>query len=165
MGDLNPASALGGHHASHQPNGHKRPQCTSQNNMRLSSTPVLFVCALSTHFSLAHKEKPKTCRNVPGSAGYPKAAAWSKLNATIGGRLVNVVPTAKYCARLPGGACTDAQWTSAVFRSTIPGSMTKVCSSITQTLSSGSLRRGCEEQLGAGAFLPLIYVAQILINV
>ncbi|KAF7349910.1 FAD-binding domain-containing protein [Mycena venus] len=92
--------------------------------MRLSSTPVLFlVCALSTHFSLAHKENHQTCRNVPGSAGYPKAAAWSKLNATIGGRLVNVIPTAKYCARLPGGTCTDAQWTSALFRSTIPGSM------------------------------------------
>ncbi|KAJ7869382.1 hypothetical protein B0H13DRAFT_2350974 [Mycena leptocephala] len=47
-----------------------------------------------THFWLAHKEKHQTCRNVPGNAGYPKAAAWSKLNATIGGRLVNVVPTA-----------------------------------------------------------------------
>ncbi|KAJ6560649.1 FAD-binding domain-containing protein [Mycena vulgaris] len=92
--------------------------------MRLSSTPVLFlVCILYTHFSLAHKKKHQTCRNVPGSAGYPKAAAWSKLNATIGGRLVNVVPTAKYCANLPGGACTDAQWTSALYRSTIPGSM------------------------------------------
>ncbi|KAJ7698375.1 FAD-binding domain-containing protein [Mycena rosella] len=94
--------------------------------MRLSSTVVLFlVCTLSTHcFSLAHKEKHQTCRNIPNSAGYPKAAAWSKLNATIGGQLVNVVPTAKYCASLPGGACTDAQWTSALFRSTIPGSMT-----------------------------------------
>ncbi|KAJ7030517.1 FAD-binding domain-containing protein [Mycena alexandri] len=94
--------------------------------MRLSSTLGFFlVCALFTHFSLAHEKnlKHQTCRNVPGSAGYPKAAAWSKLNATIGGRLVNVIPTAKYCARLPGGACTDAQWTSALFRSTIPGSM------------------------------------------
>ncbi|KAJ7773959.1 FAD-binding domain-containing protein [Mycena metata] len=91
--------------------------------MRLSSTPGFFlVCALFTHFSLAH-EKHQICRHVPGGTGYPKAAAWSKLNATIGGRLVNVVPTAKYCARLPGGACTDAQWTSALFRSTIPGSM------------------------------------------
>ncbi|KAF7340731.1 FAD-binding domain-containing protein [Mycena sanguinolenta] len=89
--------------------------------MRLPSTAVLFVvCTL--HFSLAH-EKREICRNVPGSVGYPKAAAWSKLNATIGGRLVQVVPTAKYCASLPGAACTDAQWTSALFRSTIPGSM------------------------------------------
>jgi hypothetical protein len=128
--------------------------------MRLSSPLVLFlVCTLSTHFSLAHKEKHQTCRNVPGSAGYPKAAAWSKLNATIGGRLVKVVPTARYCASLPGGACTDAQWTSALFRGNIPGSMNKVCSSITQTLSFGSLRRGCAEQLGAGEFLPLIHVA------
>ncbi|KAJ6556385.1 FAD-binding domain-containing protein [Mycena capillaripes] len=94
--------------------------------MRLPSTPVLFlVCTLSAHFSLAHH----TCRNVPGSAGYPNATAWSKLNATIGGRLVNAVPTAKYCASLPGGACTDAQWTSALFRSRNPGSMVDVCSS------------------------------------
>ncbi|KAJ7337683.1 FAD-binding domain-containing protein [Mycena albidolilacea] len=91
--------------------------------MRLSSTPVLLlICTLYAHFSLAH-EKHRTCRNVPGNAGYPKAAAWKKLNVTIGGRLVQAVPTAKYCASLPGGTCTDAQWTSALFRSINPGSM------------------------------------------
>ncbi|KAJ7776712.1 FAD-binding domain-containing protein [Mycena olivaceomarginata] len=92
--------------------------------MRLSSTPVLLlICTLYAHFSLAH-EKYRTCRNVPGNAGYPKAAAWKKkLNATIGGRLVQAVPTAKYCTSLPGGTCTDAQWTSALFRSINPGSM------------------------------------------
>ncbi|KAJ6529273.1 FAD-binding domain-containing protein [Mycena capillaripes] len=74
----------------------------------------------------AHEAKSKTCRNVPGSAGYPTAAVWSALNATIGGRLVNVVPSAKYCDSLPGGSCTDAQWTSGLFRSTIPGAMTQV---------------------------------------
>ncbi|KAJ7182772.1 FAD-binding domain-containing protein [Mycena crocata] len=67
--------------------------------------------------------KRQTCRNVPGSAGYPTTAAWNAFNASISGRLLNVVPSAKYCASLPGGACTDAQWTSALFRSTLPGAM------------------------------------------
>ncbi|KAJ7784953.1 FAD-binding domain-containing protein, partial [Mycena maculata] len=63
------------------------------------------------------------CKNVPGSAGYPNATVWSTLNSTVSGRLVCVVPSAKYCESLPGGACTDAQWASAVFRNTIPGAM------------------------------------------
>ncbi|KAJ7878439.1 FAD-binding domain-containing protein [Mycena leptocephala] len=63
------------------------------------------------------------CRNVPGSPGFPNVTAWGVLNATVSGRLVTAVPSAKYCASLPGGACTDTQWTSALFRSTIPGAM------------------------------------------
>ncbi|KAF7333174.1 hypothetical protein MVEN_02383200 [Mycena venus] len=31
-----------------------------------------------------------------------------------------------YCASLPGGACTDAQWTSALFRNSIPGALNQV---------------------------------------
>ncbi|KAF7377556.1 hypothetical protein MSAN_00177900 [Mycena sanguinolenta] len=67
-----------------------------------------------------------TCRNVPGSPGYPSAAEWDALNATVSGRLVTVVPSAKFCTTLPGGACTDDQWESAVFRSAIPGAMNQV---------------------------------------
>ncbi|KAJ7646287.1 FAD-binding domain-containing protein [Mycena polygramma] len=63
------------------------------------------------------------CRNIPGSATYPNASAWTALNDTISGRLVNVVPSAKYCANLPSGACTDEEWTSALFRITIPGAL------------------------------------------
>ncbi|KAJ7182940.1 FAD-binding domain-containing protein [Mycena crocata] len=66
------------------------------------------------------------CRNVPGSAGYPSPAAWGTLNSTVSGRLHSVVPSAKYCASLLGGACTDAQWTSALFRAAIPGAMDQV---------------------------------------
>ncbi|KAJ7885020.1 FAD-binding domain-containing protein [Mycena leptocephala] len=92
--------------------------------MRLfSAAAVVLVCALSQ--SCAHEAKRQRCRNIPGSAGYPTAAAWSALNVTIGGRLVDVVPSAKYCASLPAGACTDAQWTSGLFRSTIAGAMTQ----------------------------------------
>ncbi|KAJ7176741.1 FAD-binding domain-containing protein [Mycena filopes] len=66
------------------------------------------------------------CRNVPGSPGFPNAVVWNALNATVSGRLVAVVPSAKYCEGLPGGSCTDAQWSSALFRGTIPGALNQV---------------------------------------
>ncbi|KAF7377492.1 FAD-binding domain-containing protein [Mycena sanguinolenta] len=84
-----------------------------------SLVPLLFA-------SLAHSQEAAskaTCRNVPGSPGYPSAAKWDALNVTLSGRLVTVVPSAKFCTTLPGGACTDDQWESALFRSTIPGAM------------------------------------------
>lgn len=90
--------------------------------MRPFSNTLLFLVGAVSAYT--------ACRNVPGSAGYPNAAAWSKLNATISGRLVAVVPSAKYGANLPGGACTDAQWTSGLFRATIPGAMNQVCTCI-----------------------------------
>ncbi|KAJ7088686.1 FAD-binding domain-containing protein [Mycena epipterygia] len=86
-----------------------------------TTSSLLLLCALS-HSSAAHSaSKRQTCRNVPGSAGYPTSAEWSTLNTTVSGRLVTVVPSAQYCASL--GGCTDAQWTSALFRSSIPGAM------------------------------------------
>ncbi|KAJ7631371.1 hypothetical protein DFH06DRAFT_1439198 [Mycena polygramma] len=84
---------------------------------------VLLICPLF-HSSQALRKR-ETCRSVPGSAGFPSASTWSAFNETISGRLVEAVPSAKYCATLPGG-CTEAQWTSALFRSTIPGAMNKV---------------------------------------
>jgi hypothetical protein len=63
------------------------------------------------------------CRNQPGSTGYPSAADWSTFNDSIDGRLINVVPSAKACVEL---GCTDAQWESAIFHQTIPGSMNTV---------------------------------------
>ncbi|KAJ7148034.1 FAD-binding domain-containing protein [Mycena crocata] len=94
--------------------------------MRLSA-PLFLVCA-APHSAPPSQcaidaQKNQACRNVPGTRSYPTNEAWNSLNATIGGRLVNVVPTAKRCETMPGGACTDAQWSSALFRSTIPGSL------------------------------------------
>jgi hypothetical protein len=63
------------------------------------------------------------CRNQPGDPGYPSAADWSTLNNTTGGRLLNVVPSAKACLQL---GCTEAQWESGIFRQSIPGSMNAV---------------------------------------
>ncbi|KAJ7890882.1 FAD-binding domain-containing protein [Mycena olivaceomarginata] len=89
--------------------------------MKHPFSPLVLLLALF-HAGHAHSK----CRNVPGSAEFPTAAAWRVLNTTISGRLVLAVPSAKYCASLPGGACTDAQWTSALFRGTIPGAMNQV---------------------------------------
>ncbi|KAJ7656464.1 hypothetical protein DFH06DRAFT_1298289 [Mycena polygramma] len=69
---------------------------------------VLLICPLF-HSSQALRKR-ETCRSVPGSAGFPSASTWSAFNETISGRLVEAVPSAKYCATLPGG-CTEAQWT------------------------------------------------------
>ncbi|KAJ7127936.1 FAD-binding domain-containing protein [Mycena epipterygia] len=82
-----------------------------------------FILLVFILFPIFCECKRQRCRNVLGSAGYPDPTMWTALNKTIGGRLVNVVPSAKYCASLPGGACTDAQWTNSLFRNTIPGAM------------------------------------------
>ncbi|KAJ7921797.1 FAD-binding domain-containing protein [Mycena leptocephala] len=87
----------------------------------LASYLALVLYALLAHSTSEDLTfKSSVCRNVPGSSGYPTPGAWDAFNKTISGRLVGVVPSAKYCASLPGG-CTDAQWGSALFRSTIPG--------------------------------------------
>ncbi|KAF7341924.1 FAD-binding domain-containing protein [Mycena sanguinolenta] len=92
--------------------------------MEYFALKLLCLCAVLGHSAEAASNG--TCRNVPGSPGFPSQAEWDALNATVSGRLVAVVPSAKFCASLPGGACTDEQWESAVFRSTIPGAMNQV---------------------------------------
>ncbi|KAJ7193232.1 FAD-binding domain-containing protein [Mycena pura] len=96
--------------------------------MKLFTTSLLFLLhALpGQSWSAQQESNLSMCRNIPGSAGYPSAATWEAFNASISGRLIRVVPSAKFCASLPGGACTDAQWTSALFRGTIPGAMDSV---------------------------------------
>ncbi|KAI0061811.1 FAD-binding domain-containing protein [Artomyces pyxidatus] len=71
----------------------------------------------ATQLSLACASR---CRNQPGDAGYPTPAQWSALNDQVDGRLLHVVPSAKACLELH---CTEAQWTSGLFRVGIPGSM------------------------------------------
>ncbi|KAK7039986.1 FAD-binding domain-containing protein [Favolaschia claudopus] len=63
------------------------------------------------------------CRNIPGDAGFPDANSWATLNKTVGGRLAPVVPFPRFCRNLPAGQCTDAQWTSGLFRSGVAGAM------------------------------------------
>ncbi|KAJ7038360.1 FAD-binding domain-containing protein [Mycena alexandri] len=86
---------------------------------------TLLLCALLGQTQQNSISSPH-CRNIPGSPGYPTASVWNELNATVSGRLVPVVPSAKYCDSLPTGACTDAEWTSSEFRGMIPGAMNEV---------------------------------------
>ncbi|KAF7377497.1 FAD-binding domain-containing protein [Mycena sanguinolenta] len=92
--------------------------------MKFLPCSLVLLFALLVHSQEAASKA--TCRNIPGSPEYPSAAEWDALNATLSGRLVTVVPSAKFCTTLPGGACTDDQWGSALFRSTIPGAMDQV---------------------------------------
>lgn len=38
-----------------------------------------------------------SCRNLPGDASWPSAAAWSALNSTVQGRLIATVPIGTPC--------------------------------------------------------------------
>ncbi|KAJ7812363.1 hypothetical protein B0H14DRAFT_3752549 [Mycena olivaceomarginata] len=87
---------------------------------------LFIVLAQSRSLEPRQNSNSTDCRNVPGSAGYPSPIAWNVFNATIFGRLLEVVPPAKYCDNLPAGGCTDAQWTSVLFRGTIPRAMSYI---------------------------------------
>ncbi|KAJ6516922.1 FAD-binding domain-containing protein [Mycena vitilis] len=90
--------------------------------MLLSTSFGLFLSSLFGHTAAQNSTSDSpVCRNVPGSSGYPSTAEWDAFNATISGRLVRSVPAGEYCASR--GGCSDAEWTSALFRATIPGAM------------------------------------------
>jgi hypothetical protein len=85
--------------------------------------PITTAAIAVSLFGPANVHAWPRCRNQPGDPGYPTNSDWSALNDTVGGRLINVVPSAKACLKL---GCTEAQWESGVFRQTIPGSMNSV---------------------------------------
>lgn len=66
-----------------------------------------------------------TCRSQPGDPTFPTSSQLAAFNFSIDGRLVKVVPSAKFCMTLPGG-CPDPDWSSANFRGNIPGAMFEV---------------------------------------
>ncbi|KAF8882086.1 hypothetical protein BD779DRAFT_943357 [Infundibulicybe gibba] len=86
--------------------------------------PLLTFALSSFGLVDAHNSTPR-CRNVPGTPGFPSTAEWAALNASVSGRLVAVVPTAKFCNSWPGG-CTPQQFMSSVFVDEIPGAMNQV---------------------------------------
>lgn len=45
----------------------------------------------------APSQNSTACRSIPGDARWPTPAAWSRLNATVGGRLIATVPLAHVC--------------------------------------------------------------------
>lgn len=66
----------------------------------------------------------RSCRNVPGSPGFPTGQDFASLNKTLSGRLVNVVPFVEFCTT--NGGCTLQQFTSSTFRGGVPGAMNQV---------------------------------------
>jgi hypothetical protein len=92
---------------------------------RVVGLPTMFSRALSALFSLLSIVilVSSRCHSQPGDPSFPSKTEWNNLNSTIDGRLLAVLPSAEVCEVLQ---CTDAQWASSVFRSTIPGQMNEV---------------------------------------
>ncbi len=86
----------------------------------------LFLPALLLAVQLMPKAAGLSCRNLPGDPNFPSPAVWDTFNASIGGRLVAVVPSAKFCHKLPAGQCGEDMWESTVFRAGVPGAMDNV---------------------------------------
>ncbi|GAP93141.1 putative FAD-dependent isoamyl alcohol [Rosellinia necatrix] len=83
----------------------------------LARTLSALSLTLSLHSAYAGRGD---CRNLPGNPGWPDAAAWSQLNATLGGQLITTVPQAEVCHAAPYNhydptACAELQstWTQA----------------------------------------------------
>ncbi|KAF8890048.1 FAD-binding domain-containing protein [Mucidula mucida] len=82
------------------------------------------VSPIKIHSLLLFVLLSSSCRSAPGDADFPSDDAWSALNASISGRLTTVVPSGQFCK--DRGGCTDAEWTSSVFRANIPGAMNQL---------------------------------------
>lgn len=80
---------------------------------------LVFVITLA-HVAFASPVDPATsnrerCRYVPGDTKWPKQEAWSKLNRTVGGRLISSIPLARSCYKpnVDDAACAKirSEWT------------------------------------------------------
>ncbi|KAF8529330.1 FAD-binding domain-containing protein [Hysterangium stoloniferum] len=80
-----------------------------------------FSLPLSLILSLVSGTSTSRCFTQPGDPHFPTAAELASFNATINGRLMNVVPSEKFCQSL--GGCSDAQWSDGNFRNDIIGAM------------------------------------------
>jgi hypothetical protein len=80
---------------------------------------------LLTLCTLVSGESSPNCRSQPGDPSFPTSNQLASFNRSIDGRLINVVPSAEFCMRLPGG-CPDAEWFSGNFRDNIPGALLQV---------------------------------------
>ncbi|KAF8996673.1 FAD-binding domain-containing protein, partial [Hymenopellis radicata] len=87
-------------------------------------SPKIFFLALFAISASILRVDTQSCRSAPGDAGFPSDDAWGALNASISGHLVTAVPSGQFCKAR--GGCTDAEWTSAVFRANVPGAMDQV---------------------------------------
>ncbi|KAF8527009.1 FAD-binding domain-containing protein [Hysterangium stoloniferum] len=71
--------------------------------------------------SLVSGRSTSQCFTQPGDLRFPTATELASFNATIDGRLMNVIPSAKFCQSL--GGCSDTQWSDGNFRNDIIGAM------------------------------------------
>lgn len=55
-----------------------------------------FLLAIGAAVGERVRETP-ACRYIPGDAGWPSQKSWTKLNSTVGGRLIATVPIAHVC--------------------------------------------------------------------
>lgn len=67
--------------------------------MRTSFKLTFAAWELLSLFPLALAQRPSspTCRFLPEDEGWPSHQEWSKLNATVGGRLIATIPLASVC--------------------------------------------------------------------
>lgn len=89
---------------------------------RVSIALILLDIGLSQCSALnIRRRTSSTCRNKPiNTTTSPTLDDWNDLSNQVNGRLLEVVPSAKYCQEI---GCTDFEWQSSAFRSTIPGAM------------------------------------------
>jgi hypothetical protein len=85
---------------------------------------LAFLLPLSLIFSLVSGRSTSQCFTQPGDPRFPTATEFASFNATIDGRLMNVVPSAKFCQSL--GGCSDDQWFDGNFRNDIIGATLQV---------------------------------------
>ena len=123
--------------------------------MRFLST-LLLTCSAYSGLALTSQNpaQKSTCRNVPGSVGYPTDAQWVALNATVSGRLVKVVPFVEFCTAQ--GGCTAQESASSSFRAGVPGAMNQVSTSFDFCIKSKLI--DFTAKLGTGLDLPLTVV-------
>ncbi len=113
----------------------------------------LFLPALLLAVQLTPKAAGLSCRNLPGDPNFPSPAVWDTFNASIGGRLVAIVPSAKFCHELPAGQCGEDMWESTVFRAGVPGAMDNVGILRLRNKIGLQLTIILIDQLGAGSSL------------
>ncbi|KAI1824147.1 FAD binding domain-containing protein [Xylaria intraflava] len=64
---------------------------------RISLTLSIAGFVLSATTVTGNPPNDRTCRYIPGDAGWPSQGDWAQLNATVGGRLVPTIPLAHVC--------------------------------------------------------------------
>ena len=103
---------------------YKSIQSTAQIDIKPPMSALLISFLAWSIWSALVSATNQTCRNVPGSPGFPTSAQWETLNNTVSGRLVKVVPFLDYCATI--GGCTTEQFDNSTFRADVPGAMNYV---------------------------------------